>query len=634
MDIRHGRVSRGAAAAANPAARFAWWMGLCLVGMLLPAWHPAAASASGLPAIPGLPTAPLPGIPNPPIPVPATPGSSAANPNPAAAATAPKIANQERAKQLFLKGTVTGEDLKEELEAVKTAAANAKSQNALAALVGQASAQMASGQTHNFFTDIGGRLKEFAGDLLRQRTVSYSDKVLEDFLTTLTGDDDALRKETITLPSAAAANMTLNEQQSVLIMASLVVGARIAHHILDAAHKDFIGLESEYAALLAKRQEQAALMADVLDKRRQAMAAKDELTVRHMDADLAKWLSPEDLKFIDSFGPDTSLREFANDLGMQNLAIKFLQHRDPTAYAEYRAEQKGVVGRSRAYLRSTAGVAAFGAFSMSFMQEVSKTTQNKNANQIFAALPFAGDYLKEAVPLIKLSSDALFTGLIVEPGNLKHHYRLVRNDKSIDVNDANAVFTALDKSKESTYFTDALFRTETPGFLYHVYLCDHSEAGELIDATVKQENRKTFAEQQLQMPDGAGFSFAAALNDDIQTPSGLKLSESLLSRDQRTSAEAVPIGEVQRQTAAAYSKWKTTELTRLVLANSQGVYAQMQLGDTMIRLVPSMATIYAYESYADSCGRTANAESEHRSPDTPPAKPKKPTPRPKPGIPP
>ena len=144
------------------------------------------------------------------------------------------------------------------------------------------------------------------------------------------------------------------------------VAGGIAHHILDAAHKDFTGIEAEYAALLNKRKEQAALMADVLDKRRQAKAAKDELSIRHMDADLGKWLSPEDLKFIDSFGPDTSLRDFANDLGMQNLAIKFLQHRDPTAYAEYRAQRTGVMGRSRAYLRTTSGVAAFGAFSMSF----------------------------------------------------------------------------------------------------------------------------------------------------------------------------------------------------------------------------------------------------------------------------
>jgi hypothetical protein len=576
---------------------------------------------------------PIPPIPGSTSPTPSIPGLAGAN-APAASnhpAAAPKLASQEQARQLFLKGTVTGEDLKEELEAVKGAAANPKARDELAAIVGQASAQIAAAKTHNFLTDLGGHLKELAGDLLRQKATSYSDKVLTGFLTTLTGDDDALRKETITLPSATASKMTLNQQQSVLLMAALVVGTRISHHILDAAHKDFIGLEAEYAALLSKRQEQAALMADVLDKRRQAIAAKDELTIRHMDADLGKWLSPEDLKFIDSFGPDTSLRDFANDLGMQNLAIKFLQHRDPTAYAEYRAQRTGVMGRSRAYLRTTSGVAAFGAFSMSFMQEIVKTAHDKNMYEIFAALPLAGEYIKEAGPLIKLSSDALYAGLIAEPATLKHHYRLVQREKSVDVNDADAVFGALDRSKESAYFADALFRNETPGFIYHVYLCDPGEAGELIDQTLKQENRKSFAEQYLQMPDGAAFSFAAALNDGVQTPTAQKLAEPLLSKDQRTNGDVVTIGEVQRLTASSYTKWKTSALTRLILANSQGMYAQMQLGDTVVRLVPSMATIYAYESYADSCGQTAKHETEGPASTKGSAKPKKQIPKPKPG---
>ncbi len=150
---------------------------------------------------------------------------------------APNLATQEQARRLFVKGTVTGEDLKQELEAVKAAAADARSQTALASVLGQASAQLAGEKTHNFLTDLGGKLKELAGDLLRRKAVSYSDKALGDFLGTLTGDDQALRKETITLPSAS--NLTLRQQQSVLVMAALVVGSRIAHRILDAAHKDF-----------------------------------------------------------------------------------------------------------------------------------------------------------------------------------------------------------------------------------------------------------------------------------------------------------------------------------------------------------------------------------------------------------
>ncbi len=198
--------------------------------------------------------------------------------------------------------------------------------------------------------------------------------------------------------------------------------------------------------------------------------------------------------------------------------------------------------------------------------------------QIFAALPFAGDYIKEAVPLIKLSSDALFMGLVAEPGSLKRHYRLVRSGTSVDVNNADAVFSALERSKDAIHFSDALFRNETPGFIYHVYLCDHGAAGALIDEAVKPDNRRTFAEQYLQLPDGAGFTFANALNDGMKTPGAQMLAETLLARDRRISAATPAIGEVQRLTASSYARWKTTELTRLILANSQGVYAQMQLG--------------------------------------------------------
>ena len=600
--------------------------------------NPPTPPAPPIPAIPGLPSwVKPPAIPGQaPQQVPATSAKPATGRNapPASVAAsnpdAPQLATQQQAQQLFLKGTVSGEDLKRELQAVKTAAANAKAQAALAAVIGPASTQFAGQATHNFFTDLGGKIKEFAGDLLHQTLGSYSDKVLNDFLATLTGDDSALRKESITLPSNS--NMTVSQQQSVLIMAALVVGARIAHHILDAAHKDFADLEGEYAALLSKRQEQAALMAGVLEKRRQAMAARDDSTVRQVDLDVGPWASPDDLKFVDSFGSDTSLQQDDNDLGMQNLSMKFMEHRDPTGYAHYRAEEKGLIGRSRAYLRSTTGVAAFGAFSIVFMQQIVKTAQEKNMNQIMAVLPFAGDYLKEAVPLIKLSSDAVVTGLVTEPGSLKHHYRVVQGGKTVDLKDADAVFGALNRSKDAIHFSDALFRNESPGYIYRIYLCDPSAAGALIDHAVAPAIRKTFAEQYLKMPDGAGFSFADALNDDVRTPTGQKLAETLLSGDHRINPDAPPIGEVQRQTVSAYSKWNTTDLTRLILANSQGVYAQIQVGSSVIRLIPSMATLYAYDSYAESCNRAASRGAE--SPDSPapakkrPVKPKPQTPKP------
>jgi len=514
------------------------------------------------------------------------------------------LATQAQAQQLFVQGSITGEDLKQELLAVRAAAAN-HNEAALAGIIGPATAQLAAETTHNFFTNLGGKLKEFAADLLRQKAASYSDKALNDFLTTLTADDDSLRKETITLPPST--NMSLAQQQSVLIMAALVVGSRIAHHVLDAAHRDFSSLEGEYTVLMNKRQAQAGMLAGALERRRQAAAARDEAGVRQVNTDLGL-SSPEDMKFVDSYGTDAPLPELDNDLGVQNLSMQLMERRDPGGSAQYRDAVKSLIGRSRAYLRTTAGVAAFGEFSLAFMQEIVKTAQDKNMNQVFAALPFAGEYIKESVPLIKLSSESLYTGLVTEPNSLKYHYRLAQGQKSVDVKDSDAVFGALNRSKQAIYFSETLFRNETPGLLYHLYLCDPGVAGAMIDHAVKPENRKTFAEQYLRLPDGGKFSFADALNDDVKTPTGQKLGELLLSRDYRIGTEAAAIGEVQRQTVASYAKWNTTELTRLILANNQGVYAQLQVGDTVIRLIPSMATIYAYESYAESCGPHAKRE--------------------------
>jgi hypothetical protein len=517
---------------------------------------------------------------------------------------APSMRTADSARALFLKGSVTGEDLKQELEAVKTAGADAKSRNALAAMVSSATSESLNQKLKDKFK-FSSNMKDAATDMFLSQAVAFSNKALTDFVTAMTGDDNALRNESILLPPQGL-TMKLSQQQSLLTMAALIVGERIARKTLEAAQKDFAGLEGEYAALLQRRQKAAALMADVLDKRRQALAAGKEAEARHMEKDLTQWLSPEDLAFIDSFGKEKSLHDFDNDLGMQNLAIKFLQHSDPTAYADYHAQRDGVVGRSRAYVRSMAGVAAFGGFSVLFVQQVIKTAHDKNLTVIMTALPLFGQFLAEAGPLFKLSTSTLYSGIVIEPAKAQLTYRLVQGGQSSDVAAATEVFDSLNRSGENQRLADALFRNETPGFIYRIYLCDRGQAGQMVDQAVPDLSRKQFAESYLSMQNGSGFSFAEALIDETGTPNSKGLAEPLFSKDQRNNAEVVQIGEMQRLTVANYPKWKNPQLTRLVLANSEGSYAQMQLGNTVIRLVPSMATIYAYESYADSCAQTAN----------------------------
>jgi hypothetical protein len=559
--------------------------------------------------------------------------------NPTAASTAPgavtapgaaaalNLRSAESMTQLFAKKTVTGEDLKEELNAMKTA----ESRAALAQSVNQATAEAVGDAKPGMMSripgvnrlpgSVTGKLQGLAGDMVN-KTVGFSDKALDDFFNTLTGDSAALRNETVELPDSAG--MTQEHQRSVLTMAALLVATRIGGKMMKAGQDQFANLEADYAKLLERRQKTAELMADVLDRRRQVIAAGEEAQARGMEKDLQKWLTPEDLKFIDSFGADRSLREFASDLGMQNLAIKFLRHSDPKAYAEYKTERDGLIGRTGAYVKSMTGVTAFGAFSTLFVREVTKTVKSKNMHQILTAMPFSYQFMTEVKPLVELSAKTLYTGIVVEPSKAQNNYRLLQGGQETDLARSKDVFTALTTAGEDKRLAGALFRDGSPGFVSRVYQCDSAAAGLLLDRAVSEAERRKFAEGYLGLNgatmEGKPFSFSSALVDGQTTPSGAKLVEPLLNKDQRNIAEAVQIGNVQRLTAGNFDEWNDSQFTRLVLANAEGPYAQMQLGTVLIRLVPSMSTIYAYESYVDSCGRTASAATAPAKPTKKPAK--------------
>jgi hypothetical protein len=557
---------------------------------------------------------------------------STAAPTPAPATTAPQlpagpppyVRPEDSVKRLIAKGTVTGTDLLEELKEFRLAAGDRKARMALAGSVGSASAT-AMDQKNHLWMDTEGKVLDLFMTALKEQIASASYAAATQFMQTLTGDAGVLDKETIELPKSAA-TMKLPQQQSLLTMAALVIAARVTHRGLDAAQKDFKSIESEFESLLDRRQKTAALMADVLDRRRKAKAAKDEAEVRHMEADLGQWLSPADLAFIDSFGEDRPLRDFSNDLGMQNLALQFLRHSDPKAYEDFRTQTDGLVARSRAYLRTMTGIAAFGGFVALFTQDVVNATRDKDLGETLTVMPFAFQFAKEAGPLVKLSVQTLYTGVVIEPSRFSHNYRLVHGAQITELRHAKNVFEAMTAAGQGSNFADALFRNGAPGFIYHVYLCDPAEAGHLMDKAVPGKSREQFAESYLHASDSGGFLFANALAEEPQAQA-VKLAEPLLSRDQRVRAEAVPLGEVQKLIAANYSEWDDSQLMRVVLSNSEGSYAQMQVGDTLVRLIPSMATVYAYEAYADSCRRAAAGPPKPA--DKPDAKSKKPTAKPK-----
>jgi hypothetical protein len=532
------------------------------------------------------------------------------------------------ASQLFHQKGATGGELAFVLEGLSKSAHQRQSRNFLL----RASPAAPAGSS-NFMADIADKswaaLMSSYTDLGEGK--SYSDRSLDHFIDGLLGNKTGLGMHRVDLPQNGE-TMTPTQQKRLLILGAMVIGAHIANETLQQAHENFKIISTQYEGLLDRRQKAAAFLADVMDRRRQALAAKDELEARK----LSGGLSDADLKFIDSFGPNITVETFANDVGLQNLALAYLRRSDKpedrATYADYQVEQKKFVSSSKAYVQTVGGVAAFGAFSGLFVKQLLDMVHAKDYTGGLAALTLIRDFVKEAKPLIKSSSDALYDGLVTAPKAAHRTYRIEHAGTLTDIDRASEVFQALNSSSDKHWFDDAVFRDGSPGFVSRVYQCDPEHAGDLLDSAVPVAQRRQFAQDYLNWQADGAFSFADALYDESATAAGTgtgtdtgkkRLAEPLLNRDQRKHADSVAIGQIQEQTVAKDETWNDIQLMRMILANSEGTRAQMQLGGTIVRLVPSMATIYAYESYTDVCIKTASEDPAAQAKDQSAAKPAK-----------
>jgi hypothetical protein len=538
--------------------------------------------------------------PPPPTPPPApTPQEQSATPS------AEVVPMPSSAAQLFHQKGASGTELAFVLQSMALSAEQRKSRDFLlraSPLMPSASSGVMAGIADRAFAAAIANYQDLAVGR------SYSDRSLSLFFGGVIANEAGLQSQHVDLPQQGE-SMTAPQQKRLLILAAMVIGARIANETLQQAHENFKIIETQYDGLLDRRQKAAELLANVMDRRRQALAAKNELEARQV----SNGLSADDLKFIDSFGPTINVETFANDVGLQNLALAYLRKTDPASYADYQAAQQQFVSSSKAYLQTVGGVSAFGGFSGLFFKQLLDMVRARDYTGGLAALPLIRDFAKEASPLIRNSGDALYDGLVTAPKNAHRTYRIEHADTLTDIDHAPDVFKALAASGDKQLFDDALFRDEVPGFISHVYQCDPAHAGDLLDTAVTADQRRQFARDYLSWQGDGAFSFADALYDETAATDGKHLAEPLLNRDQRKHADAVAIGQIQTQTVARDETWNDVQLMRLILANSEGTRAQMQLGSSIIRLVPSMATIYAYESYTDVCIKTASDDPASRT---------------------
>lgn len=507
---------------------------------------------------------------------------------------------------LFAKRTVSGDELVSYLLDVRRGALDRKSDSAAVRLMGGIQ-RATDGKAAN--VNWQDEALKFATGVMATAAIGYAQDALDPFIQQLMDDQNGLRSESITLPDPRGLNEA--QRKRAVTMAAMVVTARAAGKVLNKADKDFNTLEQDYSRLMERREKLAGILAEAVGRRQQAIAARDDLAARKIDAQLA--LPYDDIQFIERFKGQHSLKEFSSDFAMQNYALAYIRKSDPSAYKDYRGEADGWVGRTKAYVRSVSGVAALGGVMAGFVGEVATLYRGRKGNNgaadIIAALPFGVDFALASAPLISKATVVAAKGVVIEPMVIisPKRFRVETNGKEDDFRSASGVFEALKGNGADQLLVESLFRHGAPGLLYSMYQCDPSEVGRMLDLTVPNEERAQFANRSLGIPAHdleSGFSFITVLTEKGRRDD---LAVRLLGRDQRQAAETVGIGQVQRMVSTNYTKWDDAQLTRLILSNRSGTAANasLMLGSTYVRLVPSMTAVYEYEVYSEGCRAAA-----------------------------
>jgi hypothetical protein len=550
---------------------------------------------------------------------------SASNPEPLATRQAASL------RALYAKRNLTGAELIDEMRAMREAMRADRSAKAVGRLLGAATGGT-GGSSANL--TVGNLAVAALQELARQYVTSLAFSALDAHLTTLIDDPQLLANERITLPDGKGLNAT--QLQRGVTMAAIVVATRLTNKVLSKAKADFAGVDKEYDQLLQRREQAATLLYQALGQGLGGSTA------------VGKTFSAKDLAFLQGAAKTMTLREFAGDMGAQNLALAYLQSSDPSAFAQYRARTDEVVGKTRAYIRSVSGVVAASGLVVTFVQEVVNVYRTRNADELITLMPYALDFAKELRPLAVLLAEVGAHGVEL-PFKGGKQFRVVQADGTEELSTAEDVFTALRKRQADTVLADALFRTESPGLIYKLYQCDRAEAGRLLDEAVPLDRREKFA-QEYQLGDPARFSFANAFEQPRDIPAERALGEELLRRDhrERTSDRTLSLATVQkiatgrpleggeRLSKSTYARWGEEQLMRLIFANREGAAsdATLQLGQVLVRPIPSMAAIYAYESLVDGCKKNLVGTGKPAPPggDKPqsPAKPTPPRPPAKP----
>lgn len=528
---------------------------------------------------------------------------------------------------LLAKGTVRGDELLGEMIAMRQHMQRQRSMRAIAGFAGSLDSMAAN--PINISSNLRDTAFRLALDALlqtmRDQAMSVAFNALESHMAMMIDDPTLLQRETIRLPSPQG--LTAVQQQRAVTMGAIVVMARVTNQVLAKARKDFEGIEAEYGQLLARREKAAEVLYQALAR---GSSGRDQV---------AAVLRKEDMEFLDGGLARMPLADFARDLGAQNVALAYLARTDPGAFAAYRTQSDGLLGRTRGFLRLSSGAVAFSGMVSVFAQETLTAVRGKQAPEILSLLPMAVEFVAEAPTLVKVALEAGSEGVLV-PFKSSKRFRVVQGDAGMaELSSAREVFAELDKREATPVLREALFRNGSSGLLHKMFLCSPPEAGRLLDAALPVAERDSFAKAFI-APDIARYSFANAFETpaDRLRPKERELGDELLRDDQRERARSLEIARLQQKVAeGGFKSWTNEQLMRLIFSNREGLaqHATLQLGTVSVRPVASAESVFAYESLVDACrglvqlqpARATPAPTAAPAPQAHPPRPQRPPPR-------
>lgn len=515
-------------------------------------------------------------------------------------------------ERLFERGTITGKEALTELKAIKSAVGGGGSQAAMAQLMGFDSTSLGAGgdsqQAMELLSNMmSGNFGEAALDML---ITTMSVNALEGFFTTLTENPNFFAEETVELPKITAV-LAPQQRQRVLVLAASLLAVKGSNKIIEASKNDFERAKQGYQRLIEKREKAAGILASALDAWRMASAEQKELEARK----LQQWLKKEDLEFLASFSTETQLKDFAKDFTAQNIALEYLNKKGDTEYKEYKAEADEYVSNLNGHLRKTVGLGSLLGFSSLFLKEGKRAFKKEGSASMLVVLPFADQFVKEVAKAATDGLPSLVGGVFGDLFGSEDEFRIDKLDGTVvkKGTGASGVMSFLTKEEAiSGQFVNNLYRDDNRGYFYRANLCNNAAAG-MLDKAVSSDAKKEFVKNYYKLEEAPDFTFKDAFEGAFQAKRKNELISSLLSSDHRNKADndtQRAVGAVQKTSEDGLSKLESRDVAQIIFASSLDgplTHARLNVGDYVVRMIPSQWMVYEYENYQQNCLKDVTA---------------------------